>query len=236
MNELTIGKLAKEANIHVETVRYYERRGLIPRARRTVANYRLYSPENLRQVKFVKQAQALGFSLKEIKKLLTLRATPRARCAEVRAYASQKIKDIDARIHSLASMRKALQNCVTSAQAKDRQPNVRFLNRSIRESDRQTKLKLKKEEVISTKRKVEIFSAGCPVCQEAIELVNRVACASCDVTVLDMKDRAVADRAKALGVRSLPAIVVNGNLAGCCSGQGINEAALRAEGIGQPIP
>jgi glutaredoxin 3 len=89
---------------------------------------------------------------------------------------------------------------------------------------------------MSTKRKVEIFSAGCPVCQEAIELVNRVACASCDVTVLDMKDRAVADRAKALGVRSLPAIVVNGNLSGCCSRQEINEAALRAEGIGQPLP
>ena len=110
MNEFTIGKLAKQANVHVETVRYYERRGLIPRPRRTVANYRLYSPENLRQVKFIKQAQALGFSLKEIKKLLTLRATPRARCADVRAYASQKIEDIDAKIRSLASMRKALQN------------------------------------------------------------------------------------------------------------------------------
>ena len=110
MDELTIGKLAKEANVHVETVRYYERRGLIPRPRRTVANYRLYSRENLRQVKFIKQAQGLGFSLNEIKKLLALRATPRARCADVRVYASQKIQDIDAKIHSLASMRRALQN------------------------------------------------------------------------------------------------------------------------------
>ena len=89
---------------------------------------------------------------------------------------------------------------------------------------------------MSTKRKVEIFSAGCPACQEAIELVNNIACASCDVTVLSMKDKAVADRAKTLGVRSLPAIVINGKLAGCCSGQGINKAALRAEGIGNPIP
>jgi MerR family transcriptional regulator, copper efflux regulator len=110
MDELTIGKLAKEANVHVETLRYYERRELIPRPRRTVANYRLYSPESLRQVKFIKQAQALGFSLKEIKKLLTLRAAPRASCADVRAYASQKIEDIDAKIRSLARMRKALQN------------------------------------------------------------------------------------------------------------------------------
>jgi len=87
-----------------------------------------------------------------------------------------------------------------------------------------------------TKRKIEIFSAGCPPCQEGIELVNGIACSSCDVTVLDMKDRAVADRAKNLGIRSLPAIVIDGKLAACCSGQGINEAALRAEGIGQPIP
>ena len=89
---------------------------------------------------------------------------------------------------------------------------------------------------MSTKRKVEIFSAGCAVCQETIELVNSIACPSCDVTVLDMKDRAIADRAKTLGVRSLPAIVIDGKLAGCCRDQGINEAALRAEGLGQPIP
>jgi glutaredoxin 3 len=89
---------------------------------------------------------------------------------------------------------------------------------------------------MSTKRKVEIFSAGCSACQQAIDLVNSIACSSCDVTVLDMKDTAVADRAKALGVRSLPAIVIDGTLAGCCNSQGINEVALRAEGIGQPIP
>ena len=89
---------------------------------------------------------------------------------------------------------------------------------------------------MSTKRKVEIFSAGCPACQEAIELVDKIACPSCDVTVLDMKDSAVADRAKALGVRSLPAIVIDEKLAACCSGQGINEASLRAEGLGQPMP
>jgi glutaredoxin 3 len=89
---------------------------------------------------------------------------------------------------------------------------------------------------MSTKRKIEIFSAGCPVCHEAIELVNRITCSSCEVTVLDMKDRGVADRAKSLGIQSLPAIVIDGKLAACCGGQGINEAALRAEGIGQAVP
>jgi MerR family mercuric resistance operon transcriptional regulator len=110
MDNLTIGELARQANVHVETLRYYERRGMISKPRRNVANYRLYSAENLRQVKFIKQAQGLGFSLKEIKKLLALRATPRAKCADARAYSSQKIQDIDAKIHSLARMRRALQN------------------------------------------------------------------------------------------------------------------------------
>jgi glutaredoxin 3 len=89
---------------------------------------------------------------------------------------------------------------------------------------------------MSTRRKVEIFSAGCPACQEAIDLVNKIACPSCDVTVLDMKDTGVANRAKRLGIRSVPAIFIDGKLADCCTGQGISEAALRAEGIGQPRP
>lgn len=89
---------------------------------------------------------------------------------------------------------------------------------------------------MNNKRKIEIFSAGCPACQEVIDLVNNIACPSCDVTVLDMKDTAVANRAKTLGVRSVPAIVIDGKLADCCSGQEISEAALRAEGIGQPRP
>jgi glutaredoxin 3 len=89
---------------------------------------------------------------------------------------------------------------------------------------------------MSAKRKVEIFSAGCPACEEVINLVNTIACPSCDVTVLDMKDAAIADRAKTLGIRSVPAVVTDGKLADCCRDRGIGEAALRAEGIGQPRP
>jgi Hg(II)-responsive transcriptional regulator len=109
MNGFSIGEFAKQANVHVETLRYYERRGLIPRPHRTVSNYRVYSSEDLRRVKFVKQAQGLGFSLNEIKKLLALRATPRAKCTDVRKYATYKIEDINARIRSLLRMRKTLE-------------------------------------------------------------------------------------------------------------------------------
>jgi glutaredoxin 3 len=88
---------------------------------------------------------------------------------------------------------------------------------------------------MSEKRRIEIFSAGCPICQETIDLVNRLACPSCEISVLDMNDKAVATRAAALGIRSVPAVAINGKLADCCTGRGVDEQALRAAGVGQPL-
>ncbi len=85
-----------------------------------------------------------------------------------------------------------------------------------------------------TKRKIEIFSAGCPTCEKALSLVNRLACDSCDVTVLDMNQPDVSEKAKTLGVLSVPAMVIDGELAECCR-QGINEESLKAAGLGQPL-
>ena len=83
-------------------------------------------------------------------------------------------------------------------------------------------------------RTVEIVTAGCSCCDETVQMVRRIACSSCDVTVLDMKDAAVASRAKALGIHSVPAVVINGTLADCCAGRGPSEQTLLAAGIGQP--
>ncbi len=88
---------------------------------------------------------------------------------------------------------------------------------------------------MNAKRTIEVFSAGCPACQETIDLVNRVACPSCEVSVLDMNDPQVAKRAKDLGVRSVPAVVIDGKLADCCAGRGPDEATLRSAGLGQPL-
>jgi glutaredoxin len=85
------------------------------------------------------------------------------------------------------------------------------------------------------KRKIEIFSAGCPACEETIKLVNSVACPSCQVSVLDMRDKAIALRAKSMGIRSVPAVVIDGKLASCCTGRGPDENVLRAAGLGQPL-
>lgn len=84
-------------------------------------------------------------------------------------------------------------------------------------------------------RKIEVFSAGCPVCEEIIALVNRIACSSCEVTVLDMNKSEVAARAKRLGIRSIPAVAINGKLADCCAGRGPDEKTLRAAGVGQSL-
>lgn len=88
---------------------------------------------------------------------------------------------------------------------------------------------------MSEKRQIEIFSAGCPVCQDTIDLVNRLACASCEISVLDMNDKQVASRAAQLGIKSVPAVAINGTLADCCAGRGVDENTLRSAGIGQPL-
>ena len=85
---------------------------------------------------------------------------------------------------------------------------------------------------MATKRKIEVFSAGCSACDEAVALIKRLACASCGIEVLDMRDSAAAERAKRYGINRVPAVVVDGRLAECCAGNGINEASLRAAGVG----
>lgn len=84
------------------------------------------------------------------------------------------------------------------------------------------------------KRQIEVFSAGCSLCEQAIETVQAIACESCEVTVHDMTRPDAEARAKGLGVRSVPAVAIDGQLAGCWSDRGIDEQTLRAEGLGQP--
>ena len=82
------------------------------------------------------------------------------------------------------------------------------------------------------KRKVEVFSAGCPACAETVKLVQQIACSSCEVEVLDMNKLEVATKARQYGVKTVPAVAINGKLAICCAGEGPNEATLRSAGLG----
>lgn len=89
---------------------------------------------------------------------------------------------------------------------------------------------------MNAKRKIEVFSAGCAACEDTIALVNDIACSSCEVSVLDMREPTVAARAKGLGIASVPAVVIDGKLADCCAGRGPEEGALRAAGLGRSLP
>ena len=108
MEKLTIGQLAKKANVNLETIRYYERRGLIPEPPRSESGYPQYSADDLQRTQFIKRAQALGFTLKEILELLSLRVGPDTSCKEVKTRVQAKIKDVEKRIVDLEEMRTAL--------------------------------------------------------------------------------------------------------------------------------
>src|SRR5260370_25173408 len=108
MKSLTIGRLAKQAGVNLETVRFYERRRLLPRPPRSASGYRLFPAEAARRLKFIRRAQELGFSLAEIAQLLSLRVSRSTTSRDIRARAEAKITDIEAKIKSLESMKKTL--------------------------------------------------------------------------------------------------------------------------------
>ncbi len=106
---LNIGEVARRAGVHLDTVRYYERRGLVPKPARSAAGYRKFPPDLVRRIRFIKHAQALGFTLSEIEELLALRVHPETACAAVHTQAEAKIVAIDDKVRSLKAMKKALQ-------------------------------------------------------------------------------------------------------------------------------
>jgi len=115
---LTIGKVARSAGLAIDTVRYYEREGLLEIPARTASGYRHYSPDAVARLRFIRQAKDLGFSLSEIKELLALRVTPGKSCADVRAHAEAKIADVDRRVASLKRVRGALVKLASACSGK----------------------------------------------------------------------------------------------------------------------
>jgi len=111
-----ISQAAREAGVNAQTLRYYERRGLLPRPGRRVSGYREYSADAIRIVRFIKRAQELGFSLDEIEQLVRLRGVKRTERQRVRAVAQHKIDDIDRKIEHLHSMREALDHLVRACE------------------------------------------------------------------------------------------------------------------------
>lgn len=131
METMTIGQLARRADVNVETIRYYERRGLIPRPEKPASEYRQYSEDMIRRITFIKRSKELGFTLKEISELLSLRIDPRTTCGDVKRRAEEKVRDIDERIRTLQRMRTALVRLAGSCRGKGPKsecPIIEFLD------------------------------------------------------------------------------------------------------------
>lgn len=111
---LSIGQVARAARVPLDTVRYYERRGLLPTPPRTPAGYRQYPADTVARVRFVKQAQGLGFTLEEIEALLALRVTAEQPCEAVERQARAAIERIDGKLEELSRMRRALTQLATA--------------------------------------------------------------------------------------------------------------------------
>ena len=119
MRTLTIGELAKESGVHLETIRYYEREGLMPAPPRKSSGHRAYPPGAARRLRFIKRVQELGFTLSEVRELLTLRAEPDKDCSEVCKQAREKLGEVRAKILHLQDIERALQH-LTEGCAGDR--------------------------------------------------------------------------------------------------------------------
>jgi MerR family mercuric resistance operon transcriptional regulator len=108
MPGLTTSEVARQGGVNLESIRFYERERLLPKVPRTASGYRMFTPDDVRRVRFIKRAQELGFSLKEIKELLSLRDHPNTACQEVRSQAEAKIADVSEKIRHLRAIKREL--------------------------------------------------------------------------------------------------------------------------------
>ena len=136
--ELTIGRLAKTVGVNIQTVRYYERLKLLAPTARMLSGYRLYGTAEVQRLRFIKNAQALGFTLQEITGLLNLRVDSRARCGDVQRRAQEHLDSVEDKIQDLEAMARVLLNLIKSCragQSTDRCPILKSLENEPRRLD-----------------------------------------------------------------------------------------------------
>jgi Hg(II)-responsive transcriptional regulator len=126
-DRLRIGDVASRAGVNIQTLRYYERRGLVEEPERTTSGYREYPSETVRLIRFIKRAQHLGFTLSEIEELITLRDARGHKRSDVRVLAEAKMRDIDQKLAQLQAMRSALSTLVESCGCRDGRPTCPIL-------------------------------------------------------------------------------------------------------------
>ena len=137
MKPLSIGQVAKQAGISVETIRYYEKQGLLAKPGRSASGYRQYAVQAVRRLRFIQRAKDLGFTLREVRELLALRAEPGVSCADVRKQAMDKISGIERKVRRLTQMRDALQTLADECDTKTPLSECPILEALQREEERQ---------------------------------------------------------------------------------------------------
>ena len=225
MSGLKIGQVAEQANVNVETIRYYERLGLITQPPRAESGYRQFSLETVERIKFIKRAQELGFTLAEIKEMLSISDGNDHDCRDIKHFALRKIDEIEQKVQDLNNIKSALHVLTDKCPSQGPVSNCPILQNFTNGGNKMAK------------RLIEVFTAGCYVCEKAVEEIKTLACPNCEVIVYDLNKKCESGicevKAKEYGVNSIPAVAIDGKLVGCCAGRGIDIEALKAAGLGQ---
>ena len=229
---LKIGQLAKRFDLNVRTLRYYEEIGILPAAR-MASGYRLYSEGDAVRLGFVLQAKRVGFTLEEIQEVIRLGEHGKA-CDYVKQTLARHLETINQRLRELEAVRSELSALSAEWQAPQKSCQADGRLCTLIEEWASLTPEHKEIETMSIgKQQVEVFTAGCPLCEPVVEMVNRLACSNCKVTVYNVKDNVKAqERAKAAGVTRVPMVLVDGKPASCCLSGAVTEEGLRASGIG----
>ncbi len=225
---MRIGELSRSTGKSVAALRYYEQIALIVPLERTQAGYRDYAPDVVERVRFIVQAQERGFTLREIKAVLALLERGQVPCPGVAKAARRKIQRLEERIAQLQARRAALAEAVqlweSGSLGESRFCPLLGASKSNSGSE------------VNMGKVVEVFIAGCPLCDEAVKTVQAVACSNCEVKVYDLREGCATNECRELaaryGVRQVPTVVVDGQIAACCQAEGISESGLRALGVG----
>lgn len=135
------GEVARRAGVNKETVRYYEERDLIPKPDRRRSGYRIFTQRHIDQIRFVKRAQELGFTLSEIKELLELRKDEDTTCSEIKTEAQEKYRDVVDKIEDLQRMKRTLLELIDSCSGEGRKGDCPILGGTIKSSNKRLKIK-----------------------------------------------------------------------------------------------
>lgn len=197
---MRIGELAKQTGVRVSTLRYYEQIGLLS-AQRSESGYRQFAPEAVQRVQFILHARSLGFTLREIRRILNLPCEDGSRCAQVARMVERRIATIEKKITLLQSRRNALLEALARWQTgnTDYSSDCAILDSAYISYRRYRQMA----------RVIEVFTAGCPLCDETLKRV-RQAVQPCGCTVVERSP--AGPEAQQYGVRAVPTIVADGQV------------------------